>query len=103
MDKSTVVTLVSTAYETDEFGQKTPVETLFDVFCELQSVSMSEWFEAGRNGIKPEYRLTMSQFDYDGQTEVIIFGKRYGIYRTYIYKNDNIELYVEQKAGVQNG
>jgi hypothetical protein len=64
---------------------------------------MSEWFEAGRNGIKPEYRLTMSQFDYDGQTEVIILGKRYGVYRTYIYKNDTIELYVEQKAGVQNG
>ena len=103
MDRSTVIALVKVTYDIDEMGQRTPKETLKDVFCDMASISMSEWFEAGRNGIKPDYKLTMNRYDYDGETEVIINGKRYGVYRTYIYRTDDIELYVEQKAGVQNG
>ena len=103
MDRSNIATLIKVTYDTDEMGQKTPIETTKDVFCDIASISMSEWFEAGRNGIKPDYKLTMNRYDYKGETELILNGNRYGVYRTYIYRTDDIELYVEKKAGVQNG
>lgn len=103
MDRSTVITLVSITFDEDEIGQSVPKETFKDVFCDITSVSMTEWYEAGRSGIKPDFRLTMNRYDYDDETEVIINGKRYGVYRTYFARTDDIELYVEKKAGVQNG
>lgn len=103
MDRSKVITLVSQTYEYDAIGQKKPVESLSEVFCDIQSVSMSEFIAAGTIGIKPDYKITMNRYDYNGELELIIDGTRYGVYRTYTYRTDDIELYVEKKAGVQNG
>lgn len=50
MDKSRVLTLIAVSYQPDEIGQQVPTETRRDVFCNLSSVSASEWFEAGRAG-----------------------------------------------------
>ena len=101
MDKSTVITLISATYERDDIGQEVPKEARRDVFCDVMSVGMNEWYEAGRNGFKPDYKFVMNRFDYEGETEIEYLGKRYGVYRTYLYKTDGIELYVEKKAGVQ--
>jgi hypothetical protein len=37
--------------------------------------------------------------DYDGERLLEYNGKRYGIYRTYHGRGDQIELYVERKGG----
>lgn len=101
MDRSKVMTLISQTYEEDEIGQQVPKESRKDVFCNVSSVSASEFFDAGRSGIKPEYRVTMFVHDYNHEGIVELDGRRYGVYRTYIGKNETIELYLEQKAGVQ--
>lgn len=103
MDRSTVITLCSATYTEDDLGQKIPTWTERNVFGNTTSVSGSEWYEAGRNGIKAELRVTMFRYDYEGETECIVDGIRYGIYRTYIGKGENIDLYLERKAGVTNG
>lgn len=103
MDKSKVITLISTTFEYDDLGQRTPIESVTEVFCDIQSVSMSEFIAAGTIGIKPDFKITMNRYDYNGELEVEIDGVRYGVYRTYIYRTDELELYVEKKAGVQNG
>lgn len=100
MDRSTVMTLCAASYTEDALGQKIPTFTNRDVYCNLSSISGSEWFEAGRNGIKAELRATMFRYDYEGETECIVDGTRYGIYRTYIGKGESIDLYLERKAGV---
>lgn len=100
MDRSNVLTLIGTTYTADSIGQQIAEETPREVYCGVSSVSASEWFEAGRAGLKPEYRVTMFAPDYQGEEIAELDGVRYGIYRTYLSGNETIELYLERKAGV---
>ena len=69
------------------------------VFCNVNSVSRNEFFEAGRNGLNPEFVFTMFFGDYEGEDTLIYNGLAYAVYRTYHGRNDTIELYVERKGG----
>lgn len=100
MDRSNVITLVKQTYDKDVIGQVISKESERQVFCNIASVSGSEWMEAGRNGIKPEYQVTMFRYDYEGELIAVLDGVRYGVYRTYMAQGENIELYLEKKAGV---
>lgn len=99
MDKSRVLTLIGYTYAKDAIGQMIPQEHRKDVYCNISSVSASEWFEAGANGFKPEYRATLFFYDYDGEMTAELDGISYGIYRTYMGRNETVELYLERKAG----
>lgn len=100
MDRANIVTLVGVIHKEDDIGNFVPIETKRDVYCNIASVSGSEWMEAGRIGIVPQYKITVFEYDYQGEEIAELNGKRYGIYRTYIGKNENLELYLERKAGV---
>lgn len=99
MDRSEVITLVSERKTQNDFGVFETTKTSRDVFCQVDSVTRSEFFEAGRNGLNPEFRFSMFAGDYEGEQIVIYKGKSYGVYRTYIGRTDDIELYVERKGG----
>lgn len=43
--------------------------------------------------------MTMFVGDYNGEKLVEYNGETYAVYRTYLAKNDTIELYVERKGG----
>ena len=100
MDRSDVITLVSYTSSQDDYGVWQKTRTEKDVYCSVNSVSASEYFEGGRNGFNPEYRITMFFGDYNGEDEILYNGKAYGVYRTYRAKTDVLELYVEKKGGV---
>ncbi|EFB76068.1 hypothetical protein [Subdoligranulum variabile] len=100
MDRSNVLTLVDVSYITDALNQQVPQETTRDVFCNISSVSAQEFFDAGQAGLNPEWRVTMFAPDYNGETIAVLNGTRYGVYRTYLGKNETIELYLERKAGI---
>ena len=100
MDKSRVLTLIKTTYTVDSIGQQVPQETRRNVFCNISSISASEFFDAGRAGLKPEYRATMFAPDYEREEIAELDGVQYGVYRTYLGRNETIELYLERKAGV---
>ena len=99
MDRSDVITLLSVTKQQDDYGVWRETETGRDVFCQVNSVTRSEFFEGGRSGLNPEYRITMFFGDYNEEKTLIYKGKAYSVYRTYIGKNDTIELYVERKGG----
>lgn len=99
MDRSNVISLVSTNQTQDAFGVWRQTETKRDVFCQVDSVTRAEFFEAGRSGLNPEYRFTLFAGDYNGESIVIFNGKAYSVYRTYHARTDEIELYVERKGG----
>lgn len=103
MDRSEVVTLVAVTQTQDAYGVWRATETKRDVFCNVGSVTRAEFFDAGRSGLNPEYRITMFFGDYNGERTVIYNGKAYSVYRTYHAKTDDIEIYVEKKGGVNNG
>ena len=99
MDRSEVITLLSTTKQQDDYGVWRETETGHDVFCQVDSVTRAEFFEGGRSGLNPEFRMTMFFGDYNDEKTLIYKGKSYAVYRTYIGKNDTIELYVERKGG----
>lgn len=99
MDRSETITLIGSTRTQDANGVWRATETARDVFCQVDSVTASEFFEGGRNGLNPEYRFTMFAYDYDGESTVKYKGKAYGIYRTYFGRDDTIELYAERKGG----
>lgn len=95
--------LISKSYTKDNIGQHIATENKKEVFCSIGSISKSEWFDAGRNGLKPELKVTLPMYNYNNEMIAEIDGIRYSVYRTYKGPNDIMELYLEKKAGVHNG
>lgn len=94
-----VLTLLKTTYTTDKYGQQIPTQEAHVVFCERHSISRNEFFNAGRNGLNPQFEFTVFKGDYMGETVCEYDGQSYSIYRTYETDSDYIELYVERKGG----
>ena len=96
---SDVITLVSVTRSQDSIGAWTEQEAENTVYAEVDSVSRSEWFEAGKAGLRAEFRFTIFLGDWHGEEIVEYNGQRYGVYRTYHRTNDRIELYCERQVG----
>jgi len=102
------ITLISYTEEQDEIGNWVKSPTEMQAFCRIASVSQSEFFEAGRNGMKPICTATMRRCDYNGQTDVVLNGTPLHVYRTYVQiaraqhqaasNPDMIELHLEETA-----
>ena len=99
MDRSDIVTLYAESVTYDSYGVPQKTTTKRDVFCQVNSVTRQEFFEGGRNGLNPEYRVRMFFADYDGEILVGYKGLMYSIYRVYKGRTDIIELYIERKGG----
>lgn len=75
-----------------------------EVFGRVESVTRAEWIDGGREGMKPALVFITPAVNYSGEPEAELHGVRYRVYRTYRKRNtDEVELYLEEKAGVANG
>ena len=99
MDRYDVILLISETKVQDEYGVWKTTETERAVFCNVSSVTANEFFDGGRNGLNPSFRMTMFNGDYNGERTLKYNGNRYAIYRTYLTRNDQLELYVERQGG----
>ena len=101
MTRECIVTLVVPTYGRDALNQlvKTGTEQI-PVYCQIESVSQSEWSAAGINGLKAEYKVTVWADEYRNAVSAILDEVRYSIYRTFQRSEDMIELYLTRKAGV---
>ena len=99
LDRSDVITLIGVIHTQDSTGVFQQTYTSREVYCNVSSVTRAEFFDAGRSGLNPEYRFTMFRHDYQGETIAEYKGKKYAVYRTYIGKNDTLELYVQREGG----
>ena len=85
----------------NDYKQEIKTETRTQIFAKKESVSRAEFYNGGKSGLQPEFRLTTAIIDYHGELEVELDGVRYGVYRTYNVSQDYIELYCEKKGGLQ--
>lgn len=99
MKRSAQITLLSTLKTQNSFGVWVETPVRHEVFCNVDSVTRSEFFEGGRNGLNPEFRMKMFCGDYNDEKTLEYNGKTYSVYRTYQGDTDVIELYVERKGG----
>lgn len=96
-----VLQLIGQSYEKDPYGVEKPTnKPPREVFVQVGSVTRREFFDAGRNGLNPEFVFTLFNGDYQGESVCAYRGQSYAIYRTYrVPDSDYIELYVERKGG----
>lgn len=100
MDRSRVIYLIKNDKQQNQYGVWVDNTTERKVFAEVTSVGQSEWFEGGRQGLNPQLRFRMFAYDYQGESLLKYNNTIYSIYRTYVDKNEIIELYTELKKGV---
>ena len=93
-----VLTLIAQTISTDQYGNEVATEVEKQIFCEVDSITQTEFYQAANTELNPEYKFTIFFGDYDGQPLVEYNRVRYAIYRTY-RADDNLELYVERKIG----
>lgn len=102
MDKSCTITLEAPKYKQDGFNQHVPDGvTTRDIFCNIKSITRAEWAAAANRGLKAACCVTVWADEYQGETVAILGDIRYGIYRTYQPNSEDMELYLEKKAGVR--
>lgn len=99
MDRSECISLIRLDKYQDDRGVWHNIETGKEIYCQVDSISQTEFFEGGRNGLNPEYRFTVFFADYENESIVEYRGLRYSVYRTYRKRDDTIELYVQRKGG----
>lgn len=99
MDRSIQFTLLPATRTQDAIGQFVESATPRLVYGQITSVSAEEFFAGGQNGFKPEYRVTMFAYDYEGERRCLINNVEYSIYRTYYGRTDKVELYLERRVG----
>ena len=91
--------LVKETFIQDEYGVPVPIAEERQIFAYVTSVTSAEWFEGGRNGLNPEFRMLIFAPEYEGENILKYNGTYYTIYRTYTTNTDVMELYVEKKKG----
>lgn len=101
MDRSTTIYLISETIEYDAIRQ--PIVTATsrrEVLAQFRSVARAEWFEAGRNGLRPNITFVVRYIDYEGETLIEWDGEMYSVYRTFLNRGDQVELYCEKRGGL---
>lgn len=101
-----VITLVKVEYTLDSYGNQVPSRTEREVFCEVLSVTRTEYYNASQVDLHPEYIFRISHFkDYLGERVVLYTDwtgteKRFDVVRTYLLPDsDAIELTVSERIG----
>lgn len=95
-----VLTLYCTTQYKDEYGVTRERIDPRLIFCRVNSVTRAEFFDAGRNGLNPEFVFTVFSGDYHGERTCRYHDRDYGIYRTYhVPGTDDTEIYAERKGG----
>lgn len=101
MNRPSVIYLVSETFSQDQYGVMTATQKMRKTYADVQSVTGREWFEGGRNGLNPQFRMRVHMGEYRGEEILVYNGIYYTIYRTFM-DGDVIELYVEKRKGNEN-
>jgi SPP1 family predicted phage head-tail adaptor len=89
--------LIKKTHNDDDVGNQIPQEVKTTVLCNKKSISRAEFYLAKTTDLKPSLELEVNRYDYNKETEVEFYGKRYKIIRVYGPEDDeNIELICEE-------
>lgn len=100
MKHSSKIKLISKTYTTDLIGQRVPLISMREIWCDVKSVTGQEFANSGVNGIKAEFVFSVWMAEYNNETELMFNDVAYSIYRTYLRDDGRIELYVQKRVGV---
>ena len=96
MKKADVILLVKET-RSSHGVHETVTEQTRQVFCEVRSVTRSEYYQGLNAGIQPEYVFFLALAeDYDDERIVKYNGKNYNVTRTYMTSDGGIEITVHR-------
>lgn len=101
-----VIKLIAKVSTKDDNGYTRSIETSRDVFAKIKSVTQTEFFAGGRQGLNPSQQFVIATVDYAGEDIIEWRGNRYAVYRVYTDDKgtgDYTELYTERKGGTNVG
>ena len=81
MNRAEKIKLLTIEYTQDDLGEWTETRTETEVFARIESVTMSEFYQAGMQGFKPEYRMTIWMTEYKNEELIEYGGLIYVVYR----------------------
>lgn len=87
----------------DQYGNPTLIRTSTEVFCQVESVTRAEFYQAAQTGLHPSYTFILSHFmDYHGEQEAEYTDwtgttHRYDIIRTYRRDDDQLEIVAQER------
>ncbi len=93
------LTLIKQTWDYSESDDPVPTESELVVFGTISSIGRDDWYNAGRDGLKPSFVFTTAACNYSGERIAKYNGHKLAIYRTYLL-DDRIELYLEERAGL---
>ena len=98
------IDLITIETEKDELNQIVEKKrTTASVYAQIDSVSQSEFYEAGKLGFQPDFRAVLYDFEYNDEPIVKYNGKLYSVYRTYYINGaDRVELYCTERSGTKD-
>jgi len=91
--------LLSTSLTSDSIGvqKETQIEKEIPII-KLEDIYANEFYSANEQGFKPELRLRISTYNYDGEQELEYGGVRYTVIRVQHPKADETVLICERKV-----
>lgn len=91
--------LLSTSITSDSIGvqKETEIQTEIPII-KVEDIYANEFYEANEQGFKPEIRLRVSAYSYNGEQELIYNNIYYTVIRTQETKADEILLICERKV-----
>lgn len=94
-----VIKLVSETATVDKYGNDIPVYTAREVFADVRSIGMREFYSAAQTDYKPECTAVLADYrDYNGEKIIIWNDEKYHLVRTY-RNGRQLELTLERRIG----
>lgn len=100
LNKNTQIALIAETATSDQDGFSVVTEIRTEIWALIDSITGTEFYQTGLLNIRPSCRAVIWTAEYSGQELVEIDGKRYKVYRTFKRNQDETELYLEEKVGV---
>lgn len=91
--------LISTSITSNSIGVQTETKTESEIpIIKVEDIYANEFYEANELGYKPELRIRLSAYNYNGEPELKYGGKNYTVIRTQDVSADEIVLVCERKV-----
>lgn len=91
--------LIKNTFENDSIGNQIEKNEESIVFCEVKSISRTEFYQAAQSGMKPGAAFIIYGFEYDNQEFVRHNGIKYKVIKTYKINDNDLELTCEKVIG----
>lgn len=88
--------LIKTVFTSDDIGNQIATEERTEVFCNVKSITRTEFYNAATTDLKPSIVFVVHLYEYNDEEVVEYNSVKYRVIRTYMTNTEEIELICEK-------